>query len=244
MTSKQLIGLMHRQIPFDENTLPDLQNLTEEYPYFHTAQLLYTLNLHANKDSRFNAELRKAACYAGDRRKLFYLVEDEFFSQLTDENQEKKDDIVANTSFDLIDFFLAEKAEGLKEKVENPEAPIVSTDYMSHFLSEEAQKQEGETIPLQYQETIDKFLEEDKKISLKIELKDKDAEILSPDLTTVDKDDFFSETLAKIYLKQKKYTKALEIIHKLSLHYPEKSLYFADQIRFLEKLVNNSKNKI
>jgi hypothetical protein len=244
VTNKQITGLMLRRIPFDEKTLSDLQCLTEEYPYFQTAQLLYTLNLHTNKDSHFNAELRKSACYAGDRRKLFYLVEDEFFSRMIDENQEKKDDIIANTSFDLIDFFLAEKAEDMKEKEENPDAPIVSTDYMSYFLSEEAQKQEIETIPLQYQETIDKFLEKDEKFSLKIELKNKDEEeILSPDLTIVNKDDFFSETLAKIYLKQKKYAKALEIIRKLSLHYPEKSLYFADQIRFLEKLINNSKNK-
>jgi hypothetical protein len=229
---------MLRQIPCDEKTLSDLQNLIEEYPYFQTAQLLYTLNLHANKDSRFNAELRKAACHAGDRKKLFYLVEDELLSK----NQEKKEDIVTSAPFDLIDFFLAEKTEETKEKTENSDAPIVSTDYMSYFLSEEAQKQEIETIPLQYQETIDKFLEKNENVSFKIELKDKgDEEIFSPDLTTVDKDDFFSETLAKIYLKQKKYEKALEIIRKLSLHYPEKSLYFADQIRFLEKLVINSK---
>jgi tetratricopeptide (TPR) repeat protein len=233
---------MLRQVPFDEKTLSDLQNLIEEYPYFQTAQLLYTLNLHANKDSRFNAELRKAACYAGDRKKLFYLVEGEFFSPVIDKNQEKKEDIIANTSFDLIDFFLAGKAEEIKEKAENPDVPIVSTDYMSYFFSEEAQKQEIETIPLQHQETIDKFLEKDENFSFKIELKDRnEEEILSPDLTTVNKDDFFSETLAKIYLKQKKYEKALEIIRKLSLHYPEKSLYFADQIRFLEKLVINSK---
>jgi len=48
--------------------------------------------------------------------------------------------------------------------------------------------------------------------------------------------------LAKIYLKQKRYDRALEIFKSLSLKYPEKNVYFADQIRFLEKLILNIKN--
>ena len=46
-----------------------------------------------------------------------------------------------------------------------------------------------------------------------------------------------SESLAKIYIKQRKYSKALEIIKTISLKFPEKSIYFADQIRFLQKLI-------
>ena len=53
----------------------------------------------------------------------------------------------------------------------------------------------------------------------------------------------FTETLAKIYIKQHRYEKALEIIKKLSLNYPKKNAYFADQIRFLEKLIINAKSK-
>ncbi len=56
-------------------------------------------------------------------------------------------------------------------------------------------------------------------------------------------DSCFTETLAKIYIKQHKYEKALEIIKKLSLNYPKKNAYFADQIRFLEKLIINAKSK-
>ena len=48
-----------------------------------------------------------------------------------------------------------------------------------------------------------------------------------------------SESLAKIFIKQGKYTKALEIIKNISLKFPEKSIYFADQIRFLQKLILN-----
>ena len=52
-----------------------------------------------------------------------------------------------------------------------------------------------------------------------------------------------SESLAQIYIRQHKYSKALEIISAISLNFPEKSIYFADQIRFLRKLVLNE-NKI
>lgn len=54
-------------------------------------------------------------------------------------------------------------------------------------------------------------------------------------------DGYFTETLAKIYLKQHRYSKALEIIRKLYLKYPKKNIYFADQVRFLEKLILNNK---
>ncbi|MCM1111309.1 MAG: hypothetical protein NC336_08880 [Clostridium sp.] len=53
------------------------------------------------------------------------------------------------------------------------------------------------------------------------------------------RDTTFSESLAKIYVRQRKYSKALEIISNLSLKFPEKSVYFADQIRFLRKLLIN-----
>jgi hypothetical protein len=55
--------------------------------------------------------------------------------------------------------------------------------------------------------------------------------------------EYFTETLARIYIKQGRYSKALEIIQRLSLQIPKKNAYFADQIRFLEKLIVNSNKK-
>ena len=52
-------------------------------------------------------------------------------------------------------------------------------------------------------------------------------------------DSMLSESLAKMYIAQHKYSQALEIIQRLNLNYPENSIYFADQIRFLTKLVLN-----
>ncbi len=50
-----------------------------------------------------------------------------------------------------------------------------------------------------------------------------------------------SESLAKIFIKQGRYERAYEIITNLSLNYPKKSIYFADQLRFLEKLIINQR---
>ncbi len=52
-----------------------------------------------------------------------------------------------------------------------------------------------------------------------------------------------SESLAKIYIKQHRYQRAFEIISNISLKYPEKSVYFADQLRFLQKLIINQQYK-
>ena len=56
---------------------------------------------------------------------------------------------------------------------------------------------------------------------------------------TLNDESMLSESLAKMYISRHKYSQALEIIKRLSLKYPEKSIYFADQIRFLTKLVLN-----
>ena len=56
---------------------------------------------------------------------------------------------------------------------------------------------------------------------------------------TENDDSMLSESLAKMYIARHKYSQALEIIKRLNLKYPENSIYFADQIRFLTKLVLN-----
>ena len=48
-----------------------------------------------------------------------------------------------------------------------------------------------------------------------------------------------SEGFARILIKNGNYSKALEIINELYLKNPEKSIYFADQIRFIKKLIFN-----
>ncbi|MBV8391327.1 MAG: hypothetical protein JO080_16095 [Mucilaginibacter sp.] len=53
-----------------------------------------------------------------------------------------------------------------------------------------------------------------------------------------DQDEFVSETLARVYVDQMLYHKAINTYKKLMLKFPEKSRYFADQIEILERKIN------
>ena len=53
-------------------------------------------------------------------------------------------------------------------------------------------------------------------------------------------DSLMTETLARIYLEQKNYKKAIQSYKILSLKYPEKSGFFADQIKAVEELKENN----
>lgn len=86
-------------------------------------------------------------------------------------------------------------------------------------------------------ELIDKFIEANPKI-----IPDKNAPLTSsfiednkPEGTVL-----MTETLAKIYLEQKKYQKAIEAYEILILKYPEKSRLFADRIENIKKLQQNN----
>jgi hypothetical protein len=239
MQTQEMIKLMQGRKAYTEKTLADLSDVVGMYPYFQTAHLLHTLNLLKLKDTHFLFSLRQSAAYLSDRKKLFYLVEGQFFASDIIEKLEKEEEETPASAFDLIDLFLSGKGELKPERESSP----VSSDYVSYFLSKEMEEQ-PQNLPMQHQDAIDRFLEKDKLAPITIHLEDwenEDEPSAVPDLKNVDENSFFSETLAKIYLKQKKYERALEIIRKLNLIYPEKSRYFADQIRFLEKLIINKK---
>jgi len=79
---------------------------------------------------------------------------------------------------------------------------------------------------------IDKFIETNPKIvptvnPVKVPIKDS---------LTFDKNELMTATLAKVYLEQKKYKKAIQAYKILSLKYPEKSSFFADRIKAVEKI--------
>tara|TARA_B100000609_G_scaffold140127_1_gene112455 strand:- start:133 stop:729 length:597 start_codon:yes stop_codon:yes gene_type:complete len=55
----------------------------------------------------------------------------------------------------------------------------------------------------------------------------------------IKKEDYMTETLAELYIEQKKFKYALKAYEILSLKYPEKISLFADQIIFLKKKLKN-----
>lgn len=52
----------------------------------------------------------------------------------------------------------------------------------------------------------------------------------------LDKNELMTETLARVYLEQNKYKNAIQAYKILSLKYPEKSGFFADRIKIVEKI--------
>jgi len=85
---------------------------------------------------------------------------------------------------------------------------------------------------------IDKFLEANPKIEV-----NKDYDDTSSNIEIVEKKDigrqFMTETLAKVYLEQGKYTEAIQAYQILMLKNPAKSAYFAEQISIIRKLQQN-----
>ena len=95
------------------------------------------------------------------------------------------------------------------------------------------------------QSLIDSFLEQEQgRIMLNTLPSDYSAEEEETEESEGNEEEYFTETLARIYIKQGRYQKAYDIIGRLSNKYPQKNVYFADQMRFLEKLIINSKNNL
>ena len=86
-------------------------------------------------------------------------------------------------------------------------------------------------------ELIDKFIETSPKIP-----PIKPGIVFTPnlDLNKEDNSYLMTETLAKVYLEQKKYQKAIQAYEILILKYPEKSSFFADHISEIRNLQNNN----
>ena len=79
---------------------------------------------------------------------------------------------------------------------------------------------------------IDQFIKNSPKIEFSQEKKSDPGVIIEPKI----KDELITETLAKIYVAQKKFNKAIKAYEILSLKYPKKSSFFADQIIDIKKL--------
>tara|TARA_B100001175_G_scaffold184241_1_gene156503 strand:+ start:1766 stop:2563 length:798 start_codon:yes stop_codon:yes gene_type:complete len=239
-------------------------SIIKEYPYFQAARALYLKGLKNEGSFKYNKTLKTTAAYTSDRSILFNFITSEAFSQNTASEQIKHNHeglkTIKVTAFEDISNRQISKIAAIE--VENKNDAHKTTLKIGAPL----EFKKGETYPfskwlqLTNLSPIDRSNDFSKKIIKKHQTKQKlidDFIEKSPKIKPVkklepiknlaekpiiDSDLLMTETLARIYLEQKNYEKALQSYKILSLKYPEKSSLFADQINAIKKL--QEKNKI
>lgn len=98
------------------------------------------------------------------------------------------------------------------------------------WISENDKKDE-----INKQEIIDNFISNNPKIKNRVSRSNN----FITENNNFDKFEFMTETLAKMYLKQKKYDDAKRAFKILILNYPEKKSLFANEIKKINKLLKN-----
>ena len=184
-----------------------ISNILENFPYFQTAHILYSKALQNTKSIRFKSQLKKAAIYSGDRNLLFDII-----SQQEDLNISKatiKDKLIKEEKKAELHSFL---------------------DWISIVQTKKivrSKKQNSDEI-------INIFLEKKPKIKNNKQRFFNASQNAKKSI--VENNDIITETLAKVYTKQEHFEKAILAYQKLSLKYPQKSSYFADQIKVIKKI--------
>jgi hypothetical protein len=223
MTREQMLHYLGNPDQLNEKNLVELKEILDEYPYFQSAHLLYIKNLSNEKNFRFASQLKVSAIHATDRTVLYHLLNTQ--KKKPGEKEIKVGETI-NTS--------TEPQPAVVER-KNSETSLIESAYRLDGEIE-AGKTLGQLVkdinesavrnkPDLFQNLIKQNLEED------FFSDEENAEIDN-------NDEFITETLAKIYIKQGLYGKAIDAFQRLKLKYPEKSIYFAKQIDEVTNLLN------
>lgn len=267
MTREQMFRYMDDPSLLNERTLGELKEILEEFPYFQTAHLLYARNLMNESNFRFSGQLKTCAVYATDRAVLYHLLHPKSEKHLPEKSpevevmikkhepvisfelaeetpitetnlistEEKTDRARGKGSFDLLNFEPGEmgyKLEGAESENDKPLSELAKD------LRKLAVKKENAPQEQPKEDLIARFIRENPTIQARGTHLRQSDETTGPEEEHKDTDDFITETLARIYLKQGFYQKAIKAFQRLSLKYPEKSAYFARQIEEITKLLN------
>lgn len=256
------IAQLYKYIKQDENpTIDDirrLKDIVEQYPYFQLAIFIYLKAISIHQPNDLEEELSRLSIYINDRKALFYYIMSEEYKDFQTtailKSSGDRTSLLLDAFFDSHQDLELDNSINLEQSIVNNSSAAISDyfTYMNQLGSIDPLGIQTSNAPLlKNHEIIDSFIQKydaGENFKIQIDLSESDAPMLPMD-DSIDNeeeaidDSFFTETLARIYTKQKKYDKAYKIIKHLSLNNPKKNAYFADQLSFLEKLIINSKYK-
>jgi hypothetical protein len=211
MNKKNFINILQNPENLTAEELSFLDEINREFPYFQISKAIYLKTLKNNDDIKFKKFLSSTAAFSRDRKILFDFI-------MNGQNQNEK-----------VYFNKNEISTVLIENTPNKDETIEENSFVEWLKLSNLKPidRSNET------ETIDKFIS--KKPKLKFEVYENE----STDDTVDDVSNqagYMTETLAKLYLNQKNYEKAIQSYKILILKFPEKNSYFADQIKKIKSL--------
>jgi tetratricopeptide (TPR) repeat protein len=235
MNKELFNGYLKNRDNLTTEAINSLTELVEDFPYCQSARILLSAVLYKEKDIRYETELTTTAVYAGDRsilrKRIYQIGEQKAQVVLPDEHietetEEQVTKIEAEETKPTEEPVPVDKYEELKRIVRERIAQIEKEQEQQ---SEQQKPLSGKTKT----ELIDEFIRNEPSIS-----RQKGAffnPVEAARSSVVDQENIISETLAKIYMDQGFYKKAIKTYEKLSLKFPEKSAYFAALIKKAEK---------
>lgn len=227
------------------NTLPELRDMVQRYPFFQLARLLYVRNLYITHSPQFNAELTAASAFVPDRTALFLLTADTTY-ELQSENSADENNSNKSRTMSLISTYIADGGIELEntsaQSKEGPSLADLTNDYASYLMKcDTDDNTTSDDVPhLKGEDLINSFISETQgKQRINMAETNEDS-FTSPELSE-EEEEIYTESMVNIYIKQGRYQQALEILRKICLNNPKKNSTFASQINLLEIITNSKK---
>jgi|GEM_PF-313175 len=239
MTYDDFIHLVKNPGDVPANWVNELKDIVDKYPYFTVARWLYVKSLSQSDNIQLGSALKPASVYLSDRRWLYFYLYPERKNR--DEVPFRRDEKsqFSGSYFDMMETVEkqgTDTKQSLKELADKLKSARMT-------LAAEKSKPAPETRPAAGIETAGTGLPVIEIISRPYF--DQPEELPKVEfIPGVGKKLEYTEENAKKLIRERQYEDALLILRYLNLNNPKKNIYFADQIRFLEKIVSNKYKEI